>query len=322
MSAAPRVLALCGGIGGAKLALGLARTLPRGQLAIAVNTGDDFEHLGLTICPDLDTVLYTLAGLADPERGWGRAGESWSFMRALEAQGGPGWFALGDQDLAVHVQRSEWLRTGEPLAAVIARLASPYDLGVSLWPMSNQPVRTVLHTDEGVLPFQDYFVRRRCEPVVRAIEFDGAERATVLPDIAAALASPTLEAVIICPSNPHLSIAPLLAMPSLRAGLASTRAPIVAVSPLIGGQAVKGPTSKLMRELGAEPGVAAVAAFYGDWLDGLVVDDCDREHATRLNLATRVTRTRMVTLADRERLAGESLAFARSLRGRLTRRAS
>ena len=250
MSAAPAWSPSSGGIGGAKLALGLYRELPPDRLMVVCNTGDDFEHLGLTISPDLDTVLYTLAGIANPTTGWGRAGETWSFMGALAELGGETWFRLGDADLATHVERTRRLAAGETLAAISEDFCRRLGVHARLIPMCDQPVRTMVRTGGGVLPFQRYFVEQRCAPVVSGFAFQGIAAARPPAALAAALASATLEAVVICPSNPFISIDPILAVPGMRAALAASPAPVVAVSPIIGGRAVKGPTAKMMAELG------------------------------------------------------------------------
>src|SRR4051794_3004183 len=243
------VLALSGGVGGAKLALGLYRVLPPDRLTVVANTGDDFEHLGLAISPDLDTLLYTLSGQANPELGWGRGGETWTFMKALEALGGETWFRLGDGDLATHIERTRRLRAGESLSAIIDDFRRRLDIRARLLPMSDDPVRTRLRTAQGWLDFQDYFVRLRCEPAVAELVFAGAETSRPHPDFMTALADPELRAVMVCPSNPFISIDPILAVPGIRDALRACRAPVVAVSPIVAGQAVKGPTAKMMAEL-------------------------------------------------------------------------
>src|SRR6185503_15672604 len=207
-----KILALAGGVGGAKLALGLAHTLPADALTVAVNTADDFEHLGLSICPDLDTVLYTLAGVANPETGWGRRDETWSFMKAVAELGGPTWFKLGDRDLAIHVERTRRLRAGETLTSVTAHLAARLGVAARVLPMSDEPVRTAVETETGTLAFQDYFAREQCRPAGRRIRYDGAETARPTVQIEAALSAPTLAGIIICPSNPWLSVDPILAV--------------------------------------------------------------------------------------------------------------
>jgi LPPG:FO 2-phospho-L-lactate transferase len=312
-----RVVALSGGIGGAKLALGLYRVLAPGELTVIVNTGDDFEHLGLTVCPDLDTTLYTLAGLSNPELGWGRRDETWTFMAALKQLGGETWFRLGDADLALHLARTQRLASGATLSAVTAEFARRLGVTASLVPMSDEPVRTRVSTSEGELAFQEYFVRRRCEPSVRAITFSGATTARAAPDALAALTSSALEAVILCPSNPYLSLDPLLAVPELAAALAASRAPVIAVSPLVGGEAIKGPTAKIMRELGLAPTAHSIARHYGSRLDGFVLDRADAEQAPTIGCPVHVTDTVMRSLDDRERLAREVLGFARTLAARV-----
>jgi len=307
------VLALCGGIGGAKLALGLYRHLAPGALSVAVNTGDDFEHLGLHISPDIDTVLYTLSGTDNPDTGWGRADETWTFMAALEALGGETWFRLGDGDLALHVERTRRLGAGESLSEVCAAFARRFGLDARILPMTGDPLRTVVHTPDGPLPFQHYFVRKRCEPRVTGVTFAGAEAARPNPEILRALADPALGAVVICPSNPYLSIDPILAVPGMRIALGACPAPVVAVSPLVGGRAVKGPTAKIMAELGVPVTNAAIAAHYEGLIDGLVLDRADRAEAAELGVPALVTETVMTNLEDRIALAAAALGFAAEL---------
>lgn len=310
---AGQVLALCGGIGGAKLALGLYRVLGAGRLTVVVNTGDDFEHLGLNISPDLDTVLYTLGGLADPDRGWGRAQETWEFMGSLRQVGGETWFQLGDRDLAMHILRTEWLRAGKSLSAFAAHVADRLAIAARILPMSDAAVRTIVDTAEGDLPFQHYFVRQRCEPVVRAIRFAGAKDAGPPAGLLQLIANPTLHAIVICPSNPYLSVDPILAVPGIAAALATSAAPVIAVSPIVGGQAVKGPTAKIMAELGIAATTQAIAAHYRGLIDGLVIDEADAGDREQVDLPVLVTRTMMRDLVDRERLARDVVAFAETL---------
>jgi LPPG:FO 2-phospho-L-lactate transferase len=307
------VVALCGGIGGAKLALGLSRVVAGADLMVVANTGDDFEHFGLAISPDLDTIMYTLAGLDDPQRGWGRRNETWTFMAALEALGGETWFALGDGDLATHVERTRRLRAGEALSAITADFCRRLAIAARVVPMTDDIVRTRLRTDEGWLDFQDYFVRRRCAPAVREVTYDGAATACAHPDLLAALGDSRLRAVVICPSNPFLSIEPILAVASLREAIARAAAPVVAVSPIIGGRAVKGPTAKMMSELGLEVSATAVARRYEDLLDAYVLDGADADEAAKLGIPVTVAHTLMTTLADRENLARHVLASADAL---------
>ena len=310
------VVALCGGVGGAKLAFGLQAVLGSADLTVIVNTGDDFEHLGLSISPDIDTVLYTLAGMADRQRGWGLAGETWTFMDQIKRLGGEAWFNLGDRDLATHVERTRRLRDGESLSDVTAALAESYGVVCAIAPMSDQPVRTLVDTDEGELAFQHYFVREQCSPAVRGIRFAGAAEARLSPPAAAALARPDIAAVLICPSNPYLSIDPILAVPGMTEAIAWTGAPCVAVCPIVGGQAIKGPSAKMMRELGLEPGPLTVARHYRGLIDGLVLDHVDEGHAAAVEavgIATETTASVMRSDEDRAALAASTLAFAAAL---------
>jgi LPPG:FO 2-phospho-L-lactate transferase len=313
---APRVMALSGGVGGAKLVVGLARLLAPDRLLVVANTGDDFEHLGLTICPDVDTLLYAGAALDNPETGWGRRDETWTFMRVLDDLGGPTWFRLGDGDLALHVARSQRLRAGESLSRVTDDIRRRLGVGYRILPMSDQPVRTWVDTDEGRLAFQDYFVRRRCEPPVSGVEFVGGSSARAAPGLIEALDGPDLEAVVICPSNPLISVAPILAVPELRAALERTSAPVVAVSPLVGGRALKGPTAKMMTELGLGSDAVAIARFYAGLLDGLIIDRADADQKSAIEAtgaAVLVAPTVMKDLDDRVALAGAVLEFASML---------
>jgi LPPG:FO 2-phospho-L-lactate transferase len=300
------IVALAGGVGGAKLAAGLARALPPEDLVIAVNTGDDFEHLGLHVAPDLDTVMYTLAGIANPETGWGRADETWSFMGALEGLGGPTWFRLGDRDLATNVERTRRLRAGEALSDVTRELCERLGVRHAVVPMSDDAVRTVVHTDCGALEFQHYFVRERCAPHVQRLEYRGAEAARPSPALRAALGRCT--GVVFCPSNPYLSIAPILAVPGVREAIAGRA---VAVSPIIAGRAVKGPAAKIMQELGIEPSALEVARCYRGIVRTLVIDRADAGLAPAIEaLGVRAVAedTVMTGEAERERLARACIA--------------
>ena len=313
MSTGASVVAFSGGIGGAKLALGLYRTLPPDRLMVVCNTGDDFEHLGLSISPDLDTVMYTLAGVANPETGWGRANETWTFMQALEQLGGETWFRIGDGDLATHVERTRRLAAGESLSAISDDFRRRLAVHAQVVPMCDEPVRTMVETEDGVLPFQRYFVERRCAPRVAGFEFRGASDARPPPALRKALGSEQLEAVVICPSNPFISIDPILAVPGMRAEIAARRAPVVAVSPIIGGHAVKGPTAQMMVQLGIPTSAGAVAEHYRGLLDGLVLDHADADQARAIDLPCLVTRTLMVSEDHKRTLASEVLAFARRI---------
>jgi LPPG:FO 2-phospho-L-lactate transferase len=305
------VVALSGGVGGAKLALGLSRVLPADQLLIVANTGDDFEHLGLSICPDIDTLTYVLAGLDNPVTGWGRRDETWSFMETISSLGGEDWFRLGDRDLALHVERTKRLASGQSLSQITGDVCRRFGVGPRVLPMSDDRVRTRVRSDSGWIDFQDYFVRQQCRPVVQQLAFTGAADARPQPDVIAALSSGNVRAVVICPSNPFISIEPILAVPGMRATIENCGAPVVAVSPIVGGRAVKGPTAKMMQELGLTVSSAAVAERYGALLDGYVVDAADSgDIKTRLHVAP----TLMTTLEDREALARTVLAFADSLK--------
>ncbi|MFQ5409460.1 MAG: 2-phospho-L-lactate transferase [Anaerolineales bacterium] len=309
-----KVVALAGGVGGAKLAHGLAELLPAGRLTVVVNTADDFEHLGLHISPDLDTVMYTLAGVNNPDTGWGLVGESWHFMEALERLGGETWFSLGDRDLATHVERTRRLRAGAALTAITADYCTRLGVSARIIPMTDDPVRTLVHGPEGQLAFQEYFVRLHCQPRVSGFEFAGIAAARPQPIFLAALEQ--ADAIVLCPSNPYVSIDPILQLPGVRARLRARRAPLVAVSPIVGGEALKGPAAKMMRELNMEPSAQAVAEHYGDLLDGFVVDTLDADLAPGIEasgLAVRVANSIMYSLDDKIQLAAAVLDFAKSL---------
>ena len=309
-SSFPRVVLLAGGVGGARLADGLARVLPPDRLTVVVNTGDDFRHLGLTICPDLDTVTYMLAGVNNDETGWGRAGESWRALDEVARLGGPAWFRLGDLDLATHLARSHWLDEGESLTAVTRRLCAGFGIAPAVLPMCDQPAPTLIVTDGGeVLPFQTWFVRERWQPVVRRVALPEDARATaaVIRVLEAA------DVVIIAPSNPFVSIAPILNVYPIRALIEDVPRAVVAVSPIIAGQALKGPAAKMMGELGLEASAAAVAGYYGHLIDGFVYDQQDAGMAAEDGLALLCTDTVMSDAAGRERLAGEVLGFVNEL---------
>lgn len=307
------VIVLCGGVGGAKLASGLAKALPPEAVTFVVNTGDDFCHLGLQISPDIDSVVYALAGLADRERGWGIAGESWNFMEALHRLGGETWFRLGDRDLAMHVERSRRLANGETLSFVTSDLAKASGVRHRVLPMTDFPVRTIVQTNAGELAFQHYFVAEQCRPVATGIRFEGAMGATPTQELVAAFARRNIRAVIVCPSNPYLSIDPILAVRGMRDALKALNVPIVAVSPIVAGQAIKGPAAKLMSELGARPDVTAIAEHYEGFIDGLIIDERDSAYGPDLRVATRVAPTLMNSDEDKVRLAEEALEFAASL---------
>ena len=309
------VLTISGGVGGAKLALGLYRVLPPDELTIVANTADDFEHLGLSISPDLDTLMYTLAGISNAETGWGRAGETWTFMQALEQLGGETWFCLGDADLATHIERTQGLKAGRSLTEITDQLCRRLGVEARLLPMTDDPVRTMVKTSDRSLPFQQYFVKLRCEPAVVGFEFEGIEAAQPNPEFLKLIQDRRLRALIICPSNPFISIDPVLSLPGVRAALGSCAAPVVAVSPLIGDRAVKGPTAKMMNEMGIPSSSVEVAGYYGSLLGGFVADVQDEDSMSELPLPVHTTQTLMRSLADRERLAREVLSFADRLKG-------
>jgi LPPG:FO 2-phospho-L-lactate transferase len=303
-----KIVAFAGGVGGAKLAQGLAQVLQPQDLTVVVNTGDDFEHLGLYICPDLDTVCYTLAGLANPKTGWGRAGETWNTIANVEKLGGPAWFRLGDSDIATHLERTRRLKEGNSLSQVTKDFCMAWGIPPTVLPMTNSPVRTMVDSDEGELAFQEYFVHRRCEPRVKGFRFDGADVAEPAPGVREALESS--DAIVFCPSNPWVSIDPILKV------VKEVKKPVIAVSPIIGGKTVKGPAAKMYSELGIEPSAVAVAMHYRTILKGFVLDNEDKEmedQIKRLGFATLVTNTLMNQLTDRARLANDVLNFIGSL---------
>jgi len=307
------VVALCGGVGGAKLAHGLELALQPTELTIIVNTGDDFQHLGLSIAPDLDSVVYALAGLSDPDRGWGRRDETWTFMKALKGLGGESWFQLGDGDLALHVERSWRLAHGVSLSEVTAHLCRALAIATRVLPMSDDPVRTRVLTAEGWLDFQEYFVHRQCQPAVREFMFAGADRARAQPEALAALQRRDLRAIIMCPSNPFVSIEPILAVPGFRAAMGQSHAPVVAVTPIIGGKAVRGPAAKMMTELGLEVSAAAVARRYADIIRGFVIDQADPLPESLQGVRFFSAATLMNSTEDRLRLAHAVLQVADTL---------
>jgi LPPG:FO 2-phospho-L-lactate transferase len=304
-----RVVALAGGVGGAKLVDGLARILPPDSLTIIVNTGDDFTHYGLAISPDLDTVMYTLAGLAHPVNGWGLFGDSQQMIGMMRRYGDDAWFGLGDMDLATNLLRTQALAIGQSLSAVTQRLSSALGVLLRLLPMSDDRVATMVETVEhGTLAFQEYFVRYRWQPTVTRLWYDGADRARPAPGLLDSLAQ--ADAIVICPSNPMLSIEPILSVPGVRAALEQRSCPCVVVSPIIAGQAVKGPAAKLMKELSMEVSPVGIAAYYGNLIDGLIVDTADQD--ITIQQQKFVTNTLMQAPDDRVRLAREVLEWVES----------
>ena len=310
------VIALSGGVGGAKLVLGLTQAMDPASLTVIANTGDDFDHLGLRVCPDIDTLVYTLSGLSNPETGWGREGESGRFMDVLSELGEETWFFLGDKDLAMHVARTRRLALGQRLTEITRDIAQSLGVTTRILPMSDDPVATRVDTEEGLLPFQHYFVRDRCAPRVRGFQFDGAASAAPNPALLDALADKRLHAVIIAPSNPFISIDPILAVPGVRAALRDCAAPVVAVTPIVHGEAIKGPTAKMMRELDIETTAVAVARHYADIIDGFVLDAADADIASQveaLGIATITTNTVMDSLDDRVMLGRDVLEFCHQI---------
>lgn len=305
------VVALAGGVGGAKFAAGLQAVLPSGALTVIVNTGDDFEHWGMSICPDIDTVLYGLAGVNSPQTGWGRAEESWNVLAEMERLGGEAWFRLGDKDLALHLLRGQWLRSGLDLTEVTGRLRRALGVPSIVLPMCNQSVRTLVHSDEGDLSFQEYFVRRRCEPALRGLTFSGSEEATLSTEVENALRRAAH--IFICPSNPYLSVDPVLSVPGLRETVRTSSAQVVAISPIVEGKALKGPVAKMMREMGRKVHPRTVANHYADLLGGFVIDRRDRGERDSIPLPTLVTETIMTDLPSKRLLAEEVVRFSRSL---------
>lgn len=306
----PHVVLLVGGVGGAKLAVGLAAHLPPEALTIVVNTGDDFEHWGLHVSPDLDTVMYNMAGVANPETGWGLAGDTFEALGMMTRLAGPDWFRLGDRDLATSLLRTSGLKGGKLLTPVTQALSTALGVAYPILPMTNQPVRTMLDTDRGPLAFQEYFVHEHWQPVVSGIRFTGIEDSRPSDQVAAALENAT--AIILGPSNPYLSIDPILAVPGIRERIARSSAPCVAVSPIIGGRAVKGPAAKMMAELGQDVSSFGVAKHYEGILKGIILDVVDQDRCPQieaLNIRAAARQTLMDTPADKARLGYEVLEW-------------
>jgi LPPG:FO 2-phospho-L-lactate transferase len=315
LSVSSNIIAIAGGVGGAKLARGLAAVASR-QLAIIVNVGDDFEHLGLSICPDIDSILYGVSGRDDPVRGWGRRDETWNFMASLrELSPGDAWFNLGDRDLAVHVERTRRLRADQTLSDVTGGFARAFGIEARVIPVTNDRLRTIVLTDNGELPFQNYFVAEQCRPVVKGFRFDGAEQARISPPIADLLKERP-RAIVICPSNPFISVNPILAVPSLKNLLRASRSPIVAVSPIVGGAALKGPAAKMLGEMGLDCSAYGIAKYYSGLIDGIVIDRTDEALAQSiLDLGIQVAIEATVMKGDDDKidLARKTIAFAEKL---------
>ena len=299
-----KIVALAGGVGGAKLVDGLAQLLSSADLTVVVNTGDDFEHLGLSISPDLDTVCYTLAGFANPQSGWGRQAETFQTLENIQKLGGPTWFRIGDKDLATHLERTRRLQEGQSLSQITMHFCRIWGVQHLVLPMSDQPVHTMVDTVEsGELPFQEYFVHRNCEPKVRGFRFAGIESAQPAPGVLKSISE--ADAVVLCPSNPWVSIDPILALAGLRPSLATK--PVLAVSPIIGGRTVKGPAAKMFTELGILPSALTVAHHYSGLLSGFVLDILDKDMAKEFKIPIAITQTIMKTGLDRRRLAQDVL---------------
>jgi LPPG:FO 2-phospho-L-lactate transferase len=308
-------IALAGGVGGAKLALGLSQTLPPEELMIVVNSADDFDHLGLRICPDLDTVMYTLANVANRDTGWGLQGETWNFLDALEKLGGETWFRVGDRDLATHVERTHRLRGGETLSSVTGDFAARLGIRHTIAPVTDSDVRTIVQTSEGALPFQEYFVKRQCEPPVTGFDFVGAEQAVPAAPVRAAIESGDVDGVILCPSNPYVSIAPIIAIPAVHDFLSNCGLPVIAVSPIVGGRALKGPAARMMHDLGVPSSAYSIAEHYRELVTGMVIDTLDQSDAEAigsLGMQVKVTNTVMTSNAEKTALARDVLDFIRS----------
>jgi len=319
----PKVLALSGGVGGAKLALGLAQVVPADALTVVVNTGDDFEHLGLRVCPDLDTLMYTLSGLANQSLGWGQEDETWQFLDALKRLGGDTWFGLGDRDLATHVRRTALLAQGDSLSSVTAGLMRALGVTTQVVPMTDDPVSTLIHCQNGeTLSFQHYFVRDRCEPLIKGVSFQGIESAQRAPEFERVIAFDELSQIIICPSNPFVSVAPILDLAETWKALRAADCPVVLVSPIVAGMALKGPAAKMMLEFKMPSTALAVAQYYAETypglVDGFVLDNADAlsaEAVRALGLMPMVTQTVMKNLDDKQALAEAVLRFSNELAG-------
>jgi LPPG:FO 2-phospho-L-lactate transferase len=306
-----KIAALAGGVGGSKLVHGLAQILAPEDLTIIVNTADDFRHFGLRICPDLDTVCYTLSGQVNAKTGWGRADDTWQAMRALEEIGGPTWFRLGDLDLATHLERTRRIEGGASLSEVVAAFCKSWGVLPCVLPMTDQSVSTIVHTDEGELEFQDYFVRRGCTPQVKRFEFRGVQSAKPAPGVIEALRES--DAIIVCPSNPWVSIAPILAIPGILQAINPDKA--VAISPIVAGSALRGPAAKMYSEMGIRPSAVAVAFHYREFVQRVVIDERDRALASEieaLGQLVRVVNTIMDSVGARRRLASDVLDFLRA----------
>jgi len=310
-----KIVALAGGVGGAKMADGLMQALPENDLTVIVNTGDDFEHLGLKICPDLDTVCYTLAGLANPLTGWGRINETWNVIQNLEQLGGPAWFQIGDSDLGTHLERTRRIKEGQTISQITRDFCKAWGVKPLVLPVSDDPIPTIVLSNMGELSFQEYFVHQQCNPEVTGFRFLGIEKAKPAPGVLEAIEKADL--IIVCPSNPWVSIDPILAVPGVKDFLYHRN--VVAVSPIIGGNTVKGPAAKMFAELDIQPSAVEVARHYGarttsGLLSGFVMDTIDADLAAQvkeIGVPPFVTNTLMHKPEDRLRLAKEILEFGK-----------
>ncbi len=311
-----KYLALSGGVGGAKLALGLSHVLDTEQLLVVANTGDDFQHLGLSVSPDIDTLIYTLSGLNNRELGWGRQDESWNFMQACEELGMETWFRLGDKDLVLHLFRTQALSQGLTLSEVTRELCKRFNIRTQIVPMSDDSVKTFVKTTMGTLPFQEYFVKHRCLPEVTGLEYEGIDSAKMSSLFDQYLDDPALQAVIICPSNPFLSVQPILSLSNVRKKLKEIMRPVIIVSPIVEGQALKGPTAKMMKELDFDCDVCGVVDFYADIADGIVIDIKDSAYVEEIEsrgVKVHTSNIVMQSLQDRKDLAREVIRFSKTL---------
>ena len=311
------VLALAGGVGGAKLAHGLSLVKDPCDLVIVVNTGDDFTHLGFHISPDLDSVIYKFAGINDPIRGWGIENETWNFMDALSRIGGETWFNIGDRDLATHVERTQRLAEGQTLSEVTQELCRSYKISQNIVPMSDHRVGTIVDTEEGDFFFQDYFVKLSCKPVFTGVHFKGMEHAAPALGFTDSLSNPALAAVIICPSNPFISIEPILSLPGIKYTLEKLRVPVVAVSPIIGNKSIKGPAAKMLAEIGLPVSPLGIVKFYEKKIDGIVIDQFDahlEQDIVKEGIEVLVTKTLMSSFNDEKLLAENTLNLANKIR--------
>jgi len=310
-----KIVALAGGVGGAKLADGFNRLVPKVDLTVIVNIGDDFRHYGLHISPDLDTVCYNLAGLENPETVWGRGAENWETMQLIKELGGPDWFLMGNLDLATHLERTRRLDAGDPLSKITEDFCQAWGITAQILPATDNLVPTLVDTNQGLLAFQEYFVKLRCEPEVKGFSFQGVEKSRPTPGVLDAIRE--ADWVVISPSNPWVSIDPILAVPGIRTAL--EKKPVLGVSPIIGGETVKGPAAKMYREMGIQPSAGAVAAHYGDLLDGFVIDDHDRDLQQDIlslgdgSLDLYNTDIWMKTRADRITVAEQIMDYGRNL---------